>query len=172
MPERKFGFASAHVGAVNLTTGLGENFTDIGEVIRATINMSEGEATIERFYSELKNDPIVSIETGQKEETYNLTLADTSADNLAMFCGGTVTGVAPAPKRWNQPEGVVDIEMAFEFTLKSGAKMLINRAKVYGRREWTGRNGMASLIVKIEPIDTGVPNVASVVWIDATPQVI
>ena len=170
MPERKFGFAGGQVGDVNLTTGLGENFTDIGEVLRATINMTEGEATIERFYTELKNDPIVSIETGQKEETYNLTLADTSADNLAKYCGGTVTGVAPAPKEWNKPDTVVDIEMAFEFTLQTGAKILINRAKVRGRRALTGRNGMASIILTIEPIDTGVPNVASVKWIDATPQ--
>lgn len=169
MAEYPYGIQLVEVGDFNPTTGLGENYEDIGEILRDTLNISTTRGNITRINSELKTKPIAKIKD-PSELVLSFSLLDCSADNMVKYMGGTVTGVAPAPKTYNPPAGVVNIELAFRLTFKSGNKLEIRRGDVDAVYEWSGRAAAFVMNVTVEPLETEVQDVLPFAMTDHTAQ--
>ncbi|WP_286755509.1 hypothetical protein [Roseivirga sp. UBA838] len=171
MAEYPYGIKKVEVGDFNPTTGLGENYEDIGKILRDSITTNVTAPTKTKILEELTNTPVHVIENNDGEETYSLSLLDASAANLAKYLGGTTTGVAPDPLSWNKPLVNPTIIHSFKFTLKTDTVIEIRKGLVTGVRQWDGRAGAFVIALTIEPLDTGVADVLPVKITDYTAQV-
>lgn len=155
-----YGLKSVKVSPIDAGTGLPTALTDIGKIYRDTAEFTQDDPEEFEHYSELDDNPIVS-KTRKGVKNIRMRLMDTSADNLVLYLGGTVTEVVDNPDKWNEPDDTPEIEKAFEFEMEDGSIVGINRGRISGKLipdpKRSGFTVMELMIKVLQPLVDGVP---------------
>jgi|GEM_PF-2993808 len=160
MSRTAYGVASIEKGSINATTGLGESFASVGDILKDTAYLSQSPGNKTQHFAELKTNPIIVI-TEPGEIKFEFGLIDALADTVVQYMGGTVTNVADAADIWSSPTDVPDIENAFKITTEDGTVFTINRGRVEAMHDLVPtRKGLYQLKVSVtvlQPLIDGVP---------------
>jgi len=129
MATYSYGLLSAKDSAITPATGLPALLADIGKIYRDSAEFTQEDAGKTEHFSELDDDPIVSI-SRKGLKSIRLRLMDTSASNCVKWLGGTLVEILDEPDQWEEAEGTPRIERAFEFEMEDGSSYGIRRGMV------------------------------------------
>mgnify|MGYP003136111453 CR=1 FL=1 len=162
MGQVAFGVSAIEIGDINAGTGLGENYSALGDVVKNSFKINEEEPTLTKHFAELKRYPVeVSVQNNGEQMEFGL--LEVGADNLVRFLGGTATDVVGVKDKWSAPAGHVDIENAIKVTTEDGTVIEYLRVKILGYKTIdVSREGKFTVMVKgevLQPKVDGVPAV-------------
>lgn len=123
------------------------DMTELCKTYRDSCSFIEDEPTEAEEYSDQDDDPIWSMLTAGKKKVKFSTF-DHSPTLLTKLKGGAVVN-----GKWNSPAATPEIELAFEFLLKSGQVLQLPKAKVFARfnHEYK-KDGVSLLELTVTPI--------------------
>lgn len=147
------GLRKLEIGDFN--NGTPSGFAEI-KVLRDSMTISRPDPTQNKFYQAGQSSPVLITTQDAGGYTAEFTVLDTSADNLLLLCGGTVTTVN-AVKTWNEPTGsVAPVVKAVKATTLQGGIVTFNRASLIATPMFNlAENTITGIKVKVEALDTG-----------------
>jgi len=147
MAKYSSGIKSISMGAIAADGGMGTTLTSVGDIFLGSAIFEEAEDAITDFYSELQDDPILSVGVNGLK-TLTFTLVDVTPAQAILFLGGTATGTTPT-LRYGAPLTFVTIEQSLQILTKEGYTIQIPRAKINARLLWSfSKTDMAKIEVK------------------------
>lgn len=141
MSKHKYGITAFQVAAITAVTGLplldGSEIDIKPEIYRDTFDMTEEDGTTTTHYTEMENTPFLEFEEPGKE-TLSFDLVNTEPARLLQFLGGTVV-TAGGKTTWTKPANQGALEKYLTITLIDGTIMVIPRAKIVTKKNFTFR---------------------------------
>jgi hypothetical protein len=139
MAEYGLGLLKLELATIAGDGGPGTAFTEVGNTVQGTAQLTEADGTTTDFNIEETDEPVESITTKGKK-TLAFSCYDMSGPNLVKFFGGTyvpynVTG--PVHESYTPPATTVTIEKTVRLTDKKGNILQINRGSITAKFNWS-----------------------------------
>lgn len=162
MSKYKYGFSAFVVADIDPANGgpLAGSALDIkDEIFRDTFDMTEEDGTETDLYTEMENTPFLSFREPGKE-TLAFELVNTRPERLEKFLGGAVVS-AGGTVTWSKPANQGIIEKHVTITLLDGTILIVPRAKIVGKKNFTfRRNAVWTLDITLTPLTPEFPALA------------
>lgn len=154
--------SKVEVGVFNAVDGTITGWTEI-QAYKDTVKISESEPTATKHFQAGRPTPRKIVYTNG-EETFKLSIMNTSAASLEAALGGTITTVATVDT-WNKPKGITgEVIKALRITTGDGAVITVPRGSWVGVKNFDlGDTTIALIDITVTPTDTGfdlVPDVS------------
>lgn len=96
----------------------GSDWVTIGDVLNETAEVNDDEPEVTTYTSETSNKEII---IGENSTTATLTLMDPDFEQLARYCGGSVSGDSEGKKIYTRPKAYIAKQFAIAIVPKMGA---------------------------------------------------
>jgi len=140
MAKYGLGLLKIELADIAVDGGPGTVFTEVGNTVQGTAQLTQADGTTTDFNIEEQDDPVESIVTPGKK-TLVFSCYDMSGPNLVKFFGGTYTAYAAGPpvvhESYSPPDTTVTLEQTVRLTDKKGNKVQINRGGITAKINWS-----------------------------------
>jgi len=140
MAKYGLGLTKIELAPIAVDGGPGTVFTEIGNTVQGTAQLTQADGTTTDFKIEEQDDPVESIVSEKGKKTLAFSCYDVDGPTLVKFFGGTFTAynaVGPVHAKYEPDDSAPTVENTVRLTDKKGNIFTIVRGNIAAKFNWS-----------------------------------